>query len=95
MGLSYCFTSCSKYEAPGILKDMGLDDGERIIKASNGLDLSELKQEGLGGHSTKSIMFQWGHGGIFKPRNHKKRIGLCANKQYVWQRIHKFSKITG
>ena len=59
-GLSYCFTSCIKYETPNVLKDIGLDDGARIIKASNGLNICELGKEGLNGHDTKSIMFQWG-----------------------------------
>lgn len=58
--MAYCFTSSPSYEIPKVLRDIGLSKEEVIIKASNGLNISELKKEGFDGIDEHSIMMQWG-----------------------------------
>lgn len=58
--LNYGFIASKNYEVPQVLKEIGRDKNEAIIKQSNGLNLSELKSEGYFGTDTRSIMMQWG-----------------------------------
>jgi len=49
------------YELPEVLKNIYNDSSEeQIIKSSSGLNIDELKSEGLIGESTKQIMMQFG-----------------------------------
>lgn len=47
------------YEVPKVLLNIGKDSEIRFIKSSTGLDVSELKEKGLVGHSDKQIMAQF------------------------------------
>lgn len=49
----------SNYQVPSVLKAIGNDPGTAEIKASNGLDVKELKGEGLLGPKDNQIMMQW------------------------------------
>lgn len=57
--LSYCFLARKNYTIPSMLVDIGMDTSRVVVKASNGLNLSELKTEGLLGTDTRSNMMQW------------------------------------
>lgn len=59
-GLDYCFMIRHNYDVPGVFVDIAHDTSEVVVKASNGLDVSELKREGFSGTGTRSIMMQWG-----------------------------------
>ena len=59
-GMEYNFIVRNNYEIPQVLLDIGLDTSEAVIKASNGMDLDELKAEGYFGTDTRSNMMQWG-----------------------------------
>lgn len=60
--LNYGFIANNNYEIPQVLKDIGNDKNSVIIKQSNGLNISELENEGYYGIDNKSIMMQWGMG---------------------------------
>jgi len=59
-GMVYGISVSQNYELPPVLKAIALDSSEVIIKQSNGLDISELKQEGYYGTDNRSMMMQWG-----------------------------------
>jgi hypothetical protein len=59
-GLDYCFMIRHNYTVPQVFIDIAHDTSDVVIKASNGLDVSELKQEGFTGTGTRSVMMQWG-----------------------------------
>jgi len=59
-GMELNFIYMSNYKVPEVIKEIGLDTSTVIIKASNGLDVKELKKEGLIGLEDKQIMMQWG-----------------------------------
>jgi len=58
-GMDLNFKYIRNYEVPEVIRQIGWDHGERIIKASNGLNVSELKGEDLIGMETRQIMMQW------------------------------------
>jgi len=59
-GMVYGISVSKNYKLPPVLKAIALDSSELIIKQSNGLDISELKQEGYYGTDNRSMMMQWG-----------------------------------
>lgn len=59
-GMDLNFLYVGDYQIPDVLEDILLDEGPVIIKASNGLDLPELKGEDLVGLDDPQIMMQWG-----------------------------------
>ncbi|MBF9014125.1 MULTISPECIES: hypothetical protein [unclassified Oceanispirochaeta] len=58
-GMDLGFQFIENYEVPEVIRLIGLDHSEQVIKASNGLNVSELKGEGLIGLETHQIMMQW------------------------------------
>lgn len=85
-GMSYCFTSSNGYTPPEVLIDIGHDTSEVVIKASNGLNISELKDEGYYGSDERSIMMQWGmeafsnHGIIRNTLDYMRRNEMFTNR---------------
>lgn len=60
-GMELTFFYGGGYEVPGVFYEIARDDREtRLIKASTGLDLSELKGLDLIGQEPHQIMMQWG-----------------------------------
>lgn len=60
-GMELTFFYGGGYEVPGVFREIATDDKEtRLIKASTGLDLSELKELDLIGQEPHQIMMQWG-----------------------------------
>ena len=58
-GMDVNFFLIDNYEVPEVIKVIGRDHNNVVIKASTGLDLSELKGEDLIGQSSNQIMMQW------------------------------------
>ncbi|MDC7233695.1 MAG: hypothetical protein PQJ58_10720 [Spirochaetales bacterium] len=58
-GMDQGFLYIENYEVPEVIRLIGLDHSEQVIKASNGLNVSELKGEGLIGLEDHQIMMQW------------------------------------
>ena len=60
-GMELTFFYGGGYEVPGVFYEIAKDDREaRLIKASTGLDLSELGELDLIGQEPHQIMMQWG-----------------------------------
>jgi hypothetical protein len=59
-GLDQNFIDSVNYKVPAVLNAIAHDGSSVEIKASNGLDVSELKGEGLVGLKDPQIMMQWG-----------------------------------
>ncbi len=60
VGMVYSLSRTNNYIVPPVFGEMVNDTSEIVIKQSNGLNISELKAEGLFGTDEKSIMMQWG-----------------------------------
>ncbi len=58
-GMDLNFIVCQNYELPKVIRAIGLDLGPSVIKASNGLNVSELHEQGLLGQEDRQIMMQW------------------------------------
>ena len=58
-GMDVNFILCRKYRVPEVIRLVGLDQGPSVIRASNGLNVSELRDEGLLGQENHQIMMQW------------------------------------
>lgn len=58
-GMELNFLYSEKYQVPDVIRMIGRDESPQVIRASNGLDVDELKSEGLLGQETKQIMMQW------------------------------------
>jgi hypothetical protein len=59
-GMTYGMMTSEKYKLPPVFAEIALDTSNVIIKQSNGLNLSELKDEGYYGTDNRSMMMQWG-----------------------------------
>jgi hypothetical protein len=59
INLGLNFRYITNYEVPSVIKNIGYDHENVVIKASNGLDVSELEEERLVGQETNQIMMQW------------------------------------
>jgi hypothetical protein len=66
-GMMYGLMVTSNYELPQVLKEIAQDSSNVIIKQSNGLNISELKAEGLYDTETRSLMMQWGMEAFVNP----------------------------
>jgi hypothetical protein len=58
-GMDLCFIYNNKYQVPEVIRAIGLDPGPHVIRASTGLNVSELKGEDLIGQEDRQIMMQW------------------------------------
>ena len=59
-GMDLNFLLVREYQIPGVIRAIGRDESEAVIMASSGLDVEELKGEGLLGPEDRQIMMQWG-----------------------------------
>jgi hypothetical protein len=58
--ITYGLIVSKKYKVPPVLIEIGKDTSNTVIKQTNGLNISQLKEEGYFGTDDKSIMMQWG-----------------------------------
>ncbi|MCF8346497.1 MAG: hypothetical protein K9G38_04730 [Bacteroidales bacterium] len=76
-GIMYGLMVSDNYELPPVIREIALDKNTVIIKQCNGLDLTELKDEGYYGTDNRSMMMQWGMEAFTNPviiRNSMKHI---------------------
>ncbi len=60
IGMDLNFVYINNYQVPGVIKSIGKDDSRTvIIKASTGLNLTELAERDLIGLEDRQIMMQW------------------------------------
>ena len=57
--MDLCFIFSKHYEVPEVIRAIGLDQGPTVIRASTGLNVSELEGENLIGQADRQIMMQW------------------------------------
>ena len=58
-GMDLNFIYMDGYKVPPVIKNIGFDNDNKIIKASCGLDLDELVKEMPKGQSLERVMMQW------------------------------------
>lgn len=76
-GIMYGMMVSDNYSPPPVIKSIALDSSTMVIKQSNGLNLSEVKDEGYYGADNRSMMMQWGMEAFTNPiiiRNSLKHI---------------------
>lgn len=66
-GMMYGLMISKKYKLPPVIKEIGQDSADVIIKQQNGLNISELKKEGFYGKDMRSLMMQWGMEAFVNP----------------------------
>ena len=79
-GIMYGMMHTTSYEVPPVLRDIAMDTSTVVIRQSNGLNLSELKEEGYYGSDNRSMMMQWGMESFTNPevvRNSLAHIRDC------------------
>jgi hypothetical protein len=57
--LNFALMTSKKYHIPQVIREIGNDKLDAVIKQCNGLNISQLKTEGYFGSDDKSIMMQW------------------------------------
>ena len=79
-GMTYGMMVTEKYELPPVIAEIARDSSDVIIRQNNGLDISELKDEGYYGTDNRSMMMQWGMECFSNPeiiRNSLSHIRSC------------------
>jgi len=79
-GMMYGMMQTENYTLPPVLAEIAKDSSDVIIKQNNGLDISELKEEGYYGTDNRSMMMQWGMECFSNPeiiRNSLAHIRTC------------------
>jgi hypothetical protein len=85
IGMDLNFTLAWTYRAPAALLAVGRDVSTVVVKASSGLDVDELRDEGLVGQRDSQIMMQWGMEAFTNPPvivnsvRYAHRHGMFAN----------------
>ena len=59
MGMDQNFIYIRNYKVPAVIKKIGMDNEAGVIKASSGLDLTELVRQYPKGQSLERVMMQW------------------------------------
>lgn len=80
-GLMYGMMTTKKYSLPPVLDEIAMDTNNVVIKQSNGLDLSELKEEGYFGSDNRSMMMQWGMEAFTNPEIVRNTMALTRRCQ--------------
>ena len=82
-GLMYGMMTTKRYCLPQVLSEIGRDTSTVIIKQNNGLDISELKQEGFYGTDDKCMMMQLGMEAFSNPEVIRNTLELVRkNKMF-------------
>lgn len=79
-GITYGLVTSKKYVLPPVIKEIARDTNSVVIRQSNGLEISELKNEGYFGIDDKCMMMQWGMEAFTNPeviRNSLAHIRDC------------------
>ncbi|MEX2371069.1 MAG: hypothetical protein WD578_08690 [Bacteroidales bacterium] len=79
-GMMYGMMVSKNYQLPPVLRSIAMDTSTLVIRQSNGLDLTELKDEGYYGSDNRSMMMQWGMEAFTNPviiRNSLAHIRNC------------------
>ena len=92
--ITYGFNASKKYKVPPVLIEIGKDTQNTVIKQCNGLNISQLKQEGYFGADDKSIMLQWGMEAYSNPEVVRNTISyIRRNNMYSNSFLNDFKKL--
>ena len=84
----------SKYQVPAVIKAIGFDESEQVIKATNGLNLSELAGENLIGQQDNQIMMQWAMESFTNPEVISNTVDyLDNNGMFTNEFLHDFKMV--
>lgn len=94
-GMEVNFKYIKNYDVPEVLVDIGYDqESEQIYRASNGVNLSEYKNEGLLGQEDYQIMFQLASEAFSNPEViHNTIQYIDKNKMFSNEFLNDFSMI--
>lgn len=85
----YAIMKSKRYQLPPVFTEIATDSSDVVIKQCNGLDISDLKEEGYYGLDDRSMMMQWGMECFTNPeiiRNtmaHIRKCNMFSNKFLV------------
>lgn len=85
-GMDLNFIYNERYEVPDVIRAVGADEGSRVIRTSNGLDLTELKSEGLLGTEDPQIMMQWGMEAFTNPETIRNTLDIINRYKLLSQK---------
>jgi len=84
----------SKYQVPAVIKAIGFDESEQVIKATNGLNLSELAGEDLIGQQDNQIMMQWAMESFTNPEVISNTVDYLENNgMFTNEFLHDFKMV--
>lgn len=93
-GLMYGMMTTRKYSPPPVILDIAKDTNAVVIKQSNGLDISELKEEGYFGTDDKCMMMQLGMEAFSNPEVVRNSLSLIRkNKMFSNSFLTDFQKL--
>lgn len=69
------------YRVPVAIRAIALDPGEVVVRASTGLDLGELRGEGLVGQKTAQMMMLWGMEAFSNPETIDASVNYAHDQQ--------------
>ena len=80
-GLMYGMMTSENYSLPPVLRDIAKDTNAVVIKQNNGLDISELKEEGYFGTDNKCLMMQLGMEAFTNPEIVRNSLSLVRKNR--------------
>ena len=93
-GMDLSFLFVENYEIPEVLRAIGRDEVTRIIRSTNGMNLDEIKEEGLIGMRTDQIMMQLGMESFTNPEVIANTVDIINRYDMLSQRdLNAFSMV--
>jgi hypothetical protein len=88
-GMDLNFIYLKNYQVPKVIKAIGEDETSVVIKATNGLNMSELEGEGLLGLEDPQIMMQWAMESFINPEVVENSVDyISANNMFPNEFLH-------
>jgi hypothetical protein len=92
--INYGFVTSKKYKLPSVLFEIGKDSTNMVIKQSNGLNISELKNESYFGDDDRSMMMQWGMESFSNPEIIRNSLSyIRKNKMFANHFFKEFKQL--
>lgn len=80
-GIMYGMMTTENYKLPAVISEIAKDSNNVVIKQSNGLDISELKEEGYFGTDDRSLMMQFGMEAFSNPEIVRNSLSFVRDKE--------------
>jgi hypothetical protein len=93
-GLDVNFLLLEGYDVPEVLREIARDCGPREVRASSGLDVSELRREGLTREPLRRLLAQWGMEAFTNPEAINFSLDyIRRNRLFSNAFLHEFKRI--